>query len=148
MQDLYAWWLEETGTVLGRVAIPGGMACEAGPVQPAPRTSHAEVKRCNEIYSTAYKDNWGFVPLTDAEFEFLAKQLNQIAHEKQVLLAEAAENRRLLHHTPDEAIRPLGGRLTTFGRFIGLVPPVADAGSSARMLVLVVRHTAGGSARV
>ena len=148
VKDLYAWWFEDPYDMLAEWRSRVEWLAKRGrvTVRPFRRSEfHAEVKRCNEIYSTAYKDNWGFVPLTDAEFEFLAKQLNQIAHEKQVLLAEADGKTVGFSITlPDmnEAIRPLGGRLTTFGIPIGLVRLLwrMRKVKSARMLVLVVRQ--------
>ena len=88
------------------------------------REFQAEVKRCNEIYTAAYGKSWGFVPLTQTEFEYLAKDMNRIAEENMVLLAEADGQTVGFSITlPDmnEAIRPLNGRLTTFGLPIGLM---------------------------
>jgi GNAT superfamily N-acetyltransferase len=148
VKDLYAWWFNDPYDMLAewRSRVEWLKQRSRVTVRPFRRSEfHAEVNRCNEIYSTAYKDNWGFVPLTDAEFAFLAKQLNQIAHEKQVLLAEADGKTVGFSITlPDmnAAIRPLAGRLTTFGIPIGLVRLLwrMRRVKSARMLVLVVRQ--------
>jgi hypothetical protein len=37
-----------------------------------------EVRLAKEIYNAAWEDNWGFVPVTDAEFDWLAKELKPI----------------------------------------------------------------------
>jgi hypothetical protein len=37
-----------------------------------------EVRLAKEIYNAAWGDNWGFVPVTDAEFDWLAKELKPI----------------------------------------------------------------------
>ena len=70
------------------------------------------------------KELWGFVRLTEAEFQYLAKQLAQLAIADQVLLAEIDGRPVGFSITlPDinEAIRPLGGRLTRFGLPLGLL---------------------------
>jgi len=82
------------------------------------------VQRCKEVYNGSIGENWGFVKLTDAEFHYLAKRMAQMADPRQVLLAEINGNTVGFSITlPDinEAIRPLNGRLTTFGLPIGLV---------------------------
>ena len=48
----------------------------------------AEVDRCQEVYNAAMGDLWGFAKLTEAEFQYFAKQLAQLAIADQVLLAE------------------------------------------------------------
>ena len=37
------------------------------------RDMAAEMRRFTEVYNEAWGDNWGFVPITDAEVEFHAK---------------------------------------------------------------------------
>jgi GNAT superfamily N-acetyltransferase len=47
-----------------------------------------EAERIRELYNSAWELNWGFVPLTDAEFDFMAKDLKQIFDPEFVLFAE------------------------------------------------------------
>lgn len=47
-----------------------------------------EVKRINEIYNQAWSHNWGFVPMDEAEFEYMAKNLKQVVEPELVLMAE------------------------------------------------------------
>ena len=103
----------------------------------------AEVARCQEVYNAAMRDLWGFVKLTDAEFHHLAKQLRKIAHAEQVLLAEVDGKPVGFSITlPDinEAIRPLNGRLTTWGLPLGLLRLLRRMSNitTARMVVLDV----------
>lgn len=37
-----------------------------------------EIKRVKEVYNEAWSKNWGFVPMTDEEFDFLAEDLKQV----------------------------------------------------------------------
>jgi hypothetical protein len=47
-----------------------------------------EVRRFMEVYNEAWGKNWGFVPITDAEVEFQAKNLKQILDENWAYMAE------------------------------------------------------------
>ena len=47
-----------------------------------------EVRRFMDVYNEAWGDNWGFVPITDAEVEFQAKNLKQVLDEEWTFMAE------------------------------------------------------------
>jgi GNAT superfamily N-acetyltransferase len=47
-----------------------------------------DVATLKELYNSAWEKNWGFVKMTDAEFDFLAADLKQIADPNLVLIAE------------------------------------------------------------
>ncbi len=38
----------------------------------------SEIEKIKEIYNTAWEKNWGFVPMTDDEFNFMAKDMKMI----------------------------------------------------------------------
>ena len=48
----------------------------------------AEVELLKELYNSAWEKNWGFVPLTNAEIDHLAKQLKPIVVPDLVIFAE------------------------------------------------------------
>jgi hypothetical protein len=48
----------------------------------------AEVELIKKLYNSAWEKNWGFVPLTDAEIDHLAKQLKPIVEPDLVIFAE------------------------------------------------------------
>ena len=48
----------------------------------------AEVELIKKLYNSAWEKNWGFVPLTDAEIDHLAKQLKPIVVPDLVIFAE------------------------------------------------------------
>ncbi len=48
----------------------------------------AELNRVKVVYNNAWSKNWGFVPMTDAEFDHLADSLKQIVDPRIVLFAE------------------------------------------------------------
>jgi GNAT superfamily N-acetyltransferase len=48
-----------------------------------------EVKLIREVYNQAWAKNWGFIPMDDAEFDHLAKNLKQIIDPRIVCVAES-----------------------------------------------------------
>jgi hypothetical protein len=59
-----------------------------------------EVETVRRVYNDAWSRNWGFVPVTDEEFEHLGKDLKQLVDPRIVLIAE--------QHTPGGEPRPIG----------------------------------------
>jgi GNAT superfamily N-acetyltransferase len=47
-----------------------------------------EVEKIKQIYNSAWSKNWGFIPMTDEEFDHLAKSLKQIVDPHMVFIAE------------------------------------------------------------
>lgn len=47
-----------------------------------------EIKIIQEIFNAAWKDNWGFIPLSTEEFEYLAKDLKTIVDDNFAHIAE------------------------------------------------------------
>jgi hypothetical protein len=47
-----------------------------------------EVQIVRQVYNDAWSRNWGFVPVSEAEFDHLAKDLKQLVDPRVVLLAE------------------------------------------------------------
>jgi len=52
------------------------------------RRFEAEARIVLDIYNEAWSDNWGFVPITDAEFKRLAADLKQIVDPRMVFILE------------------------------------------------------------
>lgn len=48
-----------------------------------------DVRTLKEIYNKAWEENWGFVKMTDEEFDFLAADLKQIADKDFVFIVES-----------------------------------------------------------
>ena len=82
-----------------------------------------EARRIREIYNQAWRDNWGFVPFTEKEFDFMTRELKPILLPEYVWLAEI-ERRPVgfILCIPDinAALKKIKGRLTAFGLPIGL----------------------------
>ncbi len=87
------------------------------------REFDAEVARIKEVYNAAWEKNWGFVPMTDAEFERLTTDLRKFVVSDLALIAEdRGEPIAFALTLPDvnQALKHVGGRLTRAGLPIGL----------------------------
>ena len=77
-----------------------------------------EIRRFMEIYNGAWEDNWGFVPLTEAELVAYAKELKPILDENWAMLAEKdGQTVGAALTLPDynQVLARLNGRLLPFG---------------------------------
>lgn len=82
------------------------------------RDMAAEVRRFMDVYNEAWGKNWGFVPITDAEVEFQAKNLKQVLDENWTYMAEKdGEVIGAALTLPDinQVMAKLNGRLLPFG---------------------------------
>jgi hypothetical protein len=81
-KDLYAYLLEKSTFSLDRLARITGRLVKKEPklrVRPINlRRFDEELKIVKEIYNQAWSRNWGFVPLTEAEIDDLAKNLKPL----------------------------------------------------------------------
>lgn len=125
--DLYAWGLvdpTQAATRLRRLA--SGLKTKRSDVTIRPASLAdlpEEARRIREIYNQAWRNNWGFVPFTEKEFEFMTEDLKPILVPDFVWLAEMQGNPvGFILCLPDinEALGKINGRLTTFGWPIGL----------------------------
>ena len=88
------------------------------------KTLVADLVKIKEVYNAAWQDNWGFIPMTDAEIDFMAARLKPLLVEGLVWIAETAgETVGFMITIPDynEALKPLRGRLST-PKIFGLLP--------------------------
>ncbi len=118
----------------------------------------AEVARFMDVYNSAWSSNWGFVPVTDEEIKFYAKNLKPVLDEDWAMIAELdGEVVGAALSLPDinQFLPKLGGRLLPLGwlRFLvgrkreidrvrvfalGVKPEYQHLGVAA---ALYVRHT-------
>jgi hypothetical protein len=78
------------------------------------RALSRDLMKIQDVYNAAWEDNWGNVPMTSAEVEFMATRLAPLLDEKLVLLAESpGESVAFIITLPDynEALGRLRGRL-------------------------------------
>jgi hypothetical protein len=83
------------------------------------RNFQHEVRAFMEVYNAAWENNWGFVPLTDAELEAYAKELKPILDENWAWIAESEDGKVVgaALSIPDynQVLKKLNGRLLPFG---------------------------------
>lgn len=82
------------------------------------RRFRAEISTVTTIFNEAWRDNWGFVPLTEAEIDAMARELKPILHADLVWIAELAGRPAafiVLLPNINAAIGDLGGRLLPLG---------------------------------
>ncbi len=74
-----------------------------------------EVKKIKYVYNQAWEKNWGFVPWTEKEMDYMVKKLKQIADPSLVILAEAGDKPvGFAFGLPNynEVLKRMNGRLT------------------------------------
>ncbi|MBM4781965.1 MAG: N-acetyltransferase [Archangiaceae bacterium] len=126
-KDLYAWRIDLAGELPPKVARVAEKVKQREGITMRPadlKQWDREVRIIKDIYNSAFERNWGFVPMTDAEFDQLGKDLKMILNTDLVLFAEVNKEPVAFCITvPDanQAIKKANGRLTTFGLPIGLV---------------------------
>jgi GNAT superfamily N-acetyltransferase len=82
------------------------------------RDMEAEVARFRDVYNEAWGDNWGFVPITEAEVAFQAKNLKTVLDEHWAMIAEhdgEVVGAALTLPDVDQALRRMNGRLLPIG---------------------------------
>lgn len=159
VMDFYAWWFSEperAATRLRRLATALKKKRLSVTIRPANlKNIEAESRRLREIYNDAWKDNWGFVPFTENEFEFMAKELKQLVVPEFTLIAEIDDKPvGFILCVPDinVALRKINGRLTSYGLPIGLAKLLYYKSRirTARLIALGVRpkYRRGGIAEM
>ena len=156
--DFYAWWFSEparAATRLRRLAASLRKRDAATIRQGNLNNFRAEAGRLREIYNDAWKENWGFVPFTEKEFEFMAKELKQLVVPEFTLIAEVGDEPvGFILCVPDinVAFRKINGHLTSYGLPIGLAKLLYHKSRirTARLIALGVKpkYRRGGIAEM
>jgi GNAT superfamily N-acetyltransferase len=83
------------------------------------RNFESEIRAFMDIYNEAWSNNWGFVPLTDAELKHMAKELKPVLDEDFAAVAETAEGEvvgvSLTLPDYNKILAELNGRLLPLG---------------------------------
>ncbi|MFN3821665.1 MAG: N-acetyltransferase, partial [bacterium] len=119
-KDIYAWEMNKED-VSQRILQFGETVLKRLKIQIRPvnlKRFKEEVMELRKIYNQAWSQNWGFVPWSEEEFLYAAKNLKKIVDPDLVLVAE--DNGRPVGFSlalPDlnEALRHINGRLFPFG---------------------------------
>jgi GNAT superfamily N-acetyltransferase len=126
-KDWYAWWFADPAkavTQLRRLAERFHARCPAT-IRPANlKNLRDESSRLRQVYNQAWEKNWGFVPFTEAEIQFMTNELKPLLVSEFAWVAEIGnEPVGFALCLPDinVILRQLNGRLTRFGFPVGLI---------------------------
>jgi len=109
-----------------------------------------EVARFKEVYNTAWKQNWGFVRMTDAEMDKLARDLEHFIDPELCLVVENEGEVIAVSLTiPDynQALKKLNGRLTRFGLPLGFARLLWDIRRIDRIRLITLGVKSGFRSR-
>jgi GNAT superfamily N-acetyltransferase len=79
-----------------------------------------EIRIARDIYNSAWEKNWGFVPMTDEEFQWQSRKLKPVLVPELALIAEVEGKPAafaLSLPNLNQALAPTRGRLFPFGLF-------------------------------
>lgn len=119
--DLYAYWTDSSNPTPERVVrLIDRIRERSGASIRTINMSRfdEEVAAVKRIYNAAWAPNWGFVPMNDAEFAHMAKEMKQILDPRIVLFAEVNGEPvgfSLALPNINQALIRLNGRLFPFG---------------------------------
>ena len=126
-KDLIAFWFEIGPKPLARFEKINGRLRRSEPgfrMHKISKSSLAkDLPRVREVYNAAWEKNWGFVPMTPEEMDFMAARLKPLLVPDYALLGELQrpdgtyEPVAFMMTLPDynKAMQPLKGRLLPFG---------------------------------
>jgi len=126
-KDWYAWWFADPAKAVTHLRRFAERVRRRWPVTIRSanlKNIREESRRLRQIYNQAWEKNWGFVPFTEAEFEFMTREMKPLLMPEFAWIAEMGnEPIGFTLCLPDinVALRHLNGRLTRFGFPIGLI---------------------------
>jgi len=126
-KDWYAWWFADPSNAItklrrlaARVQKRWAVTIRSANLKDLP----GESRRLREIFNQAWEKNWGFVPFTEAEMDYMTGELKPLIIPEFAWIAEIGnEPVGFTLCLPDinVVLRDLNGRLTRFGLPIGLI---------------------------
>jgi GNAT superfamily N-acetyltransferase len=126
-KDWYAWWFADPSDAAAHLRRLATRLKTRWPVTIRPanlKDLRGESRRLRQIFNQAWEKNWGFVPFTEAEIEFMTEELKPLIVPEFAWIAEI-ENEpvgfTLCLPDINVLLRDLNGRLTRFGLPIGLI---------------------------
>lgn len=125
--DWYAWWFDPDNAPVSRLrrlvdARARKTSVKIRPIDLGRPTD--ESHRLSSVFNEAWKNNWGFVPFTEAEAKHMADEIRPIIDPRMTLIAEVDNaSVAFVICVPDinVALQRMNGRLTRFGLPIGLI---------------------------
>ena len=127
IKDFYAWWFPDATAGAARLRRLAHKFAKRNLVSIRPgntKNIREESRRLRKIYNQAWEKNWGFVPFSESEIEYMTKELKPIVVPDWTLIAEVdGEPVGFILGVPDinVALQKIDGRLTRLGLPIGLI---------------------------
>jgi len=93
-KDWYAWWFADPAKAATRLRPLAERFRKRWPVTIRAgnlKNVREESRRLRQIYNQAWEKNWGFVPFTEAEIEFMTHELKQLVIPEFTLIAEVSD---------------------------------------------------------
>ena len=121
--DLNAWYTKTAAEVPTKIARVGERVIRNNDIsirQLNMKDFWGDIEILKKIYNDAWTTNWGFVPMTDSEFEFMAKELKPVVEPRMILIAEKeGEPVGFVIALPDfnRVLKRINGRLLPTGIF-------------------------------
>jgi GNAT superfamily N-acetyltransferase len=87
------------------------------------KTLAAQIAKVKTVYNQAWEKNWGFVPMTEAEIDFMAERMKPLLTDGLAFVAETPDGPLgFMLAMPDfnEAFKPMRGRMLSKGLFSAL----------------------------
>ncbi|MBM4391693.1 MAG: N-acetyltransferase [Deltaproteobacteria bacterium] len=129
-KDLYAYWLANDGPIPEKISAVSERFLRRHPEVTIRRVDtkkfDEEVALCKQIYNDAWADNWGFVRLTDKEFDKVAAGLKPMVDGRYCYLAFVNDEPAAFSLTlPDfnQVVKPMNGSIFPFGWWHWLTRP-------------------------
>lgn len=120
MKDLYSYWCDMTEPderlfrVFERVRDAANVRLRTLDM----KHLDEEIDRIKQIYNSAWERNWGFVPMTEAEFDHMAESIKPVVNPRLCIIAEIeGEPVGFALQLPDYnvAFKHMNGRMLPFG---------------------------------
>lgn len=95
-QELLAWYIDQELIDIGRLRRIAEHVMKREQLRVRILDMKAfdrDIAIIRDLYNKAWEKNWGFVPMTDREFDFLAKSLKPIANPHYIYFVEDASGR-------------------------------------------------------
>jgi len=126
-KDWYAWWFADPSKAVTRLRRLATRLEKRWPVRIRSanfKNLRDESRQLRQIFNQAWEKNWGFVPFTEAEIEFMTEELKPVIVPEFAWVAEIeSEPAGFILCLPDinVVLRELNGRLTRLGFPTGLI---------------------------
>jgi GNAT superfamily N-acetyltransferase len=119
-KDWFAWWFSEfpePAKRLRKIAVARADRQGIKVRQVNLRDLPGESRVLQTIYNQAWEKNWGFVPMTGAEADHMAREMKPLLEPEGLLIAESDQPVAFIIAVPDinAALRKINGRLFPTG---------------------------------